>query len=165
MKRTAIVGLLLLCITAPLHAQIAPTFRDVSYARVGGESLDLDLYFPAGSNPPLPLTVWIHGGGWQAGDKVPLPGSTAQLLTRGIAVASINYRLTSAAGQYGTEPVTFPAQIHDVKAALRYLRANATRYGPDPGRVAVWDASAGGHLAALARADRWRLRVAGACSR
>jgi acetyl esterase/lipase len=150
MMRARFACLLFLLCAGPLSAQIAPTYSNLPYAQVGGRNLALDLYLPAGSSPPLPLTVWIHGGGWQSGDKFPLPASAAQLLTRGIAVASVNYRLTGQAGQFGSEPVTFPAQIHDIKAALRYLRANAARYGFDPGRIAVWGASAGGHLAALA---------------
>ncbi len=66
-----------------------------------------------------------------------------------IAVASVDYRLTSQAGLYGAFPVTFPAQIEDVKGAIRFLRANAGTYGLDPTRFGAWGSSAGGHLAAL----------------
>lgn len=125
--------------------------RDVVFARVDGHDLKLDLAVPrAGGDGPadagraqagrrVPLVIWIHGGGWQGGSK---EGSPAVFLLReGFAVASISYRLTDVA--------TFPAQIHDCKAAVRFLRANAEQYGIDPQHIGVWGASAGGHLAAL----------------
>lgn len=105
----------------------------------------LDLYSPDGPVPKngWPLVIFIHGGGWRAWDKRdsqlhwPLP-----ILDHGFALASINYRLSGEA--------VFPAQIHDVKAAIRYLRAEAGTFGLDGTRFALWGASAGGHLAMLA---------------
>ncbi|MBL9091383.1 MAG: prolyl oligopeptidase family serine peptidase [Planctomycetaceae bacterium] len=114
---------------------------DVEYAEADGNPLLLDLYVP--ERPPvkaLPLVVWIHGGGWQAGDKAQARPSQ-DLLAHGYAAASINYRLTDEA--------SFPAQIHDCKAAIRWLRAHAAEYGYDPERIGVFGSSAGGHLAAL----------------
>lgn len=103
--------------------------------------LRLDLYTPAGT-PPFPTIVWVHGGGWQSGDKSLAPGHAARRQReRGYAVASIEYRLSGEA--------VFPAQIHDCKAAVRWLRANAGSYGLDTGRFAAWGSSAGGHLVAL----------------
>ena len=100
-----------------------------------------DLYKPRGATAPLPLVIWIHGGSWRYLDKSTM--ELAQpLICNGYAVASIDYRLTTEA--------IFPAQIHDVKAAIRHLRANATAYGLDPNRIAVFGSSAGGHLSALA---------------
>jgi acetyl esterase/lipase len=114
--------------------------RDVEFARVGETPILLDLYRPETAAGPLPLIVWIHGGGWVAGDKannvMGLP-----LSTRGYVVASINYRLSGVA--------PFPAQIEDCRAAIRWLRGNASKYNIDPGRVGVWGSSAGGHLVAL----------------
>lgn len=99
----------------------------------------LDLYVPK-SDAPLPLIIWVHGGGWQNGSKN--PGNPAmRLLTRGYAVAAINYRLS----QHGV----FPAQIEDCKAAIRFLRASAKKYHLDPEAFGVWGSSAGGHLVAL----------------
>lgn len=128
---------------APLPAQPATytATRDVEYARVDGTSLKLDLYVPDGEGP-FPLVVWVHGGGWQSGDKGLSPsGAQVRQATRGYVVASIDYRLSGQA--------VFPAQSHDCKGALRWLRANASRFRIDPERVAVWGGSAGGHLVAL----------------
>ncbi len=83
--------------------------------------------------------VWVHGGGWETGSRQDFPGRP--LVARGYAVASLGYRLSQDA--------TYPAQIEDVKAAVRWLRAHAGEYGIDPARVAAWGASAGGHLVAL----------------
>ena len=133
---------------APTLAQ--PTFPDLAYATLGGRPLQLDLYIPATGSGPYPLVIWIHGGGWSGGDKALGPGASAlKLLPRGIAVASINYRLTSQAGQWGSFPVIFPAQINDVKGAVRWLRANAGTYNLDASRFGSWGSSAGGHLSAL----------------
>lgn len=116
---------------------------DLVYAEAGGESLELDLHLPkrdAASKGQLrPLVVWIHGGGWRAGSRK--PPRLRQLIDDGIAIASVSYRFTDKA--------VFPAQIHDCKAALRWLRANAAKYDLDPQRIAVAGSSAGGHLALL----------------
>jgi len=114
--------------------------RDVVYARAGQKELLLDLYLPAAVGAGrLPVIVWVHGGAWRSGSKEDCParGQAA----RGYAVASVNYRLSQEA--------IFPAQIHDLKAAVRWLRANADRYGLDSDRIGAWGASAGGHLVAL----------------
>ena len=113
--------------------------RDIEYARVGEMSLMLDIYRPESSDQTLPLVVWVHGGGWSGGDKANNPA--LPLSGRGYVVASINYRLSGVA--------PFPAQIEDCRAAIRWLRANAAKYGFDPRRIGVWGGSAGGHLVAL----------------
>ncbi len=99
----------------------------------------LDLYLPPKADAPTPLVIWIHGGGWEAGNKENPPG--LGLLKKGYALASLNYRLSQEA--------KFPAQIEDCKAAIRFLRANAKKYNLDPDHFGVWGASAGGHLVAL----------------
>ena len=111
---------------------------DVEYAHPDGIPLQLDLLIPP-SPRPVPLIIWIHGGGWNSGSRKDMPA--VPLLQDGYAVASIDYRLSDVA--------TFPAQIHDAKAAVRFLRANAKRFGLDPDHFGVWGESAGGHLAAL----------------
>jgi acetyl esterase/lipase len=113
--------------------------RDLVYKRVNSAVLTLDLYCPEKVSGPLPVIVWIHGGAWRSGRKERCPA--VALVQDGYAVASINYRLTSAA--------PFPAQIEDCKAAVRWLRANAAKYNLDADRIGVWGMSAGGHLAAL----------------
>lgn len=112
--------------------------RDVEYARAGDISLKLDLYIPADAKSPS-VVVWVHGGAWRDGSKN--NPSILPLTQKGYAVASVDYRL-SPVGQ-------FPAQIHDVKAAIRYLRGAAKERGISAERIAVSGGSAGGHLAAL----------------
>ncbi len=115
--------------------------KDIEYAKVGGISLKLDLYLPAPGPGPAPLVVWIHGGGWYAGGKAEARFGALSLMLRGIAVASIDYRLSTQA--------KFPAQIWDCKGAVRWLRAHASRFHLDPRRFAALGPSAGGHLSSL----------------
>ena len=123
---------------APHIPPDAKTLRDLPYVTGGHERQKLDLYLPA-TGAKRPLLIWIHGGGWEGGNKNDCPA--LGLLAHGFVVASLNYRLSQHA--------IFPAQIEDCKSALRWLRAHAEEYGIDPARVGVWGASAGGHLAAL----------------
>lgn len=126
-----------------------PTVANVRYA--GDLDADpghrLDLYLPTALAGPFPLVVYVHGGAWSFGDKAMAPGTSYGtfrriLAERGYAVAGVQYRFVDKAA--------FPAQLHDVKAAIRYLRANAARLGLDPDRIAVAGDSAGGHLALMA---------------
>ncbi|MFD5793817.1 alpha/beta hydrolase fold domain-containing protein [Streptomyces diastatochromogenes] len=129
-------------------------FDGVTYARTPGyRPRLLDAYVPA-SEQPVPAVVWIHGGGWLDGDRrfppptVPVELLYGTILGAGLAVVSIDYRHSLEA--------PFPAQLHDVKAAIRYVRRFAADLGIDKDRIGVWGESAGGHLAALAglvRAD------------
>ena len=114
--------------------------RDLDYGGKSNPRQLLDLYLPEQmADKPLPVIVWIHGGAWLGGSKAGNPA--ARFARQGYASASINYRLSQEA--------KFPAQIHDCKAAIRYLRANAKQHNLDPARIAVWGSSAGGHLVAL----------------
>lgn len=117
-----------------------PTFSDVPYAVIDDQTLHLDLYQPQHPPADRPLIIWIHGGAWRSGSKddVPIKG----LLDDGYAIASVEYRLTPVA--------PFPAQVHDITAAIRFLRSGADRYNLDPQRFYLAGSSAGGHLAALA---------------
>lgn len=112
---------------------------DLEYVPNGHPRQRLDLYLPETVSQPLPVLLWIHGGGWVTGDKA--GGPAIQFATKGFAVASMNYRFSRHA--------TFPAQTHDCKAAVRWLRAHAQTYGLDTGNFGVWGASAGGHLASM----------------
>lgn len=100
----------------------------------------MDLYLPAFTKPPLPVVIWVHGGTWMYGDKNLDCLACDQLLPK-FAVASVNYRLDTES--------SFPSQIKDLKAAVRFLRAHAKTYKLDPDRIGVWGESAGAHLAAL----------------
>src|SRR5688572_13639695 len=130
-------------------AQTPPTHSGLTYATLGSQPLKLDLYLPASAPAPYPVLIFIHGGGWAAGSRFPIPNSCQLALTQGFAVASVDYRLTPQAALFAPHPVTFPAQIHDVKGAVRWLRANAGVYQLDPTRFASFGTSAGGHLSAL----------------
>lgn len=99
----------------------------------------IDLYVPK-SDKPLPVLLWIHGGGWEGGDKGN-GGPTISYLSKGYAVAAANYRLSQHA--------VWPAQIEDCKSAVRWLRANAGKYNLDKDRIGCVGTSAGGHLVAL----------------
>ncbi|MBI1371965.1 MAG: alpha/beta hydrolase fold domain-containing protein [Phycisphaera sp.] len=135
-----VVTLLCLLATASFTyaANPTPTHADLLVAKVNDVELRLDLYMPK-DTPNPPLVVFIHGGGWHANSYKKC--LTPWLTESGFAVASIGYRLTDKA--------TFPAQIHDVKGAVRWLRAHAKEYGYDVTRVGVAGTSAGGHLATL----------------
>ena len=112
--------------------------RDLVYTQSG---MRLDLYLPAEVAEPLPIVVWIHGGAWKEGDKGTFRRDMRKVVGQSYVFASINYRLSHEA--------SFPAQIHDCKTAIRWLRAHAKEYNFDSKRMGVWGASAGGHLAAL----------------
>ena len=126
----------------------------IEFARTGGDGsrpLLLDLYLPGAGNgaAPWPAVVHFHGGGWRVGERSSLGpvldgfvNSAFEMLTdAGFAVASADYRLSHEA--------LFPAQLHDAKAAVRWLRDHAADYGVDPDRIYAWGDSAGGHLASL----------------
>jgi acetyl esterase/lipase len=121
--------------------------EQVVYASPAGfRPLLLDLYLPA--ERPCPVVVFVHGGAFLMGDRRLLPPILERadlfrwLPSEGIAIASIDYRLSGEA--------LFPAQLHDVKAAIRWVRGRGPEVGIDPDRIAVWGESAGGHLAAMA---------------
>jgi acetyl esterase/lipase len=102
----------------------------------------VDLYLPATGDGPFRLIIWVHGGGWRNGDKALAANSfQRRALAQGFALASVGYRLSGVA--------KWPAQIHDVKAAVRHLRANARRFALDSTRFGAWGSSAGAHLVAV----------------
>ena len=129
---------------APLDADGAEASirinRNITYARLSSAQ-KLDLYRPANGHAALPLVIYIHGGGFRFGDKSGAQNLIDPLLKAGFAVASLDYRLTDQA--------RFPAQVEDVKAAVRFLRAHAHAFGLNPGRFAAFGGSAGGYLATM----------------
>jgi acetyl esterase/lipase len=121
-----------------LAAEPAPRdIKDIVYATVDGKPLGLDIHLPAAVRQPR-LIVWVHGGAWTDGNKTAYP---TFLVEHGFAVASLDFRSSSAA--------RFPANVHDIKAGIRFLRAKAKEYGYRADRIAIVGASSGGHLAAL----------------
>jgi acetyl esterase/lipase len=117
--------------------------RTLTYASRDGADLLLDLYLPA--NPirrPIPVIVFLHGGGWSGGTRTTGPDFNRYFAQDGFAMASIEYRLTPS--------ITFPANVEDVRTAVRWLKANAAAHALDPDRICLWGTSAGGHLAAVA---------------
>ena len=117
------------------------TISDIQYCTGGGQPLLMDIFIPdQNQGAPAPAVLWLHGGGWERGDKNGSSGAEL-LAAQGFVTASIFYRLS------GDWP--FPADIEDCKCAIRYLRANAEKYGIDPSRIGVAGASAGGQLAML----------------
>lgn len=111
------------------------------YARYGKREMQLDLWRPKEATHPLPAIVCIHGGGWFKGDRNSMANLAQALAAKGYVTATISYRLSGEA--------KFPAAIHDCKAAVRFLRANAAKFGINANAIGVTGLSAGGHLAAL----------------
>jgi acetyl esterase/lipase len=131
--------LVFLLVAASALAQTNRTLvPDILYARVGDQALQLDLYLPPGK-PLAPLIVWVHGGAWRSGSKKSMP--LTKLVDDGYSIASVDYRLSTQA--------KFPAQIHDIKAAIRFLRAHGTQWHLSTEKIAIAGDSAGAHLAAL----------------
>lgn len=124
------------------NEQIKNKWLDIGYATTS-PAQKMDIYIPENGNGPFPVIISIHGGAFMMGDKA--DGQVNPMLEglkRGYAVVSINYRMSGEA--------SFPALVYDVKAAIRYVRANATTYKINPDKIAVWGGSAGGYLSAMA---------------
>ena len=124
---------------------------DIPFASVDGHELALDLYMPAAVEDP-PLLAWVHGGAWRAGSRKSV--STLAFVEAGYALASVSYRLSGVA--------PFPAQSHDIKGAIRYLRARAADHGYDASRIGILGSSAGAHLAALVGVTNGNAELEGA---
>jgi len=117
------------------------TEKDIQFAKVDGISLELNLHMPERYIGYAPVVIAIHGGAWTGGDKADYGLIAEEIASHGFVVASINYRFSS--------DEIFPAQIHDVKAAVRWIRANAEERGFDTDNIGVIGSSSGAHLAAL----------------
>jgi acetyl esterase/lipase len=133
MRHLLTTCLILLC-SSISHAE---EFSTHHFAQVGEHELKLDLYRPSGDAKGV--IVWVHGGAWRAGSRANC--TLKKMTTHGWAVASVDYRLSGVA--------PFPAQSHDIKAAIRYLRAHAQHLGIPAHPMVISGASAGGHLAAI----------------
>jgi acetyl esterase/lipase len=122
-------------------SESANIIRDIEFAEPDGHSLKLDLYLPEDRSKPVPIVIFIHGGGWKNGSRRSGEKTAAWLTDHGFAVASIDYRLTDVA--------QWPAQIDDCYDAVQWLRDNSEEYQMDGFNIGAWGTSAGGHLAAL----------------
>jgi acetyl esterase/lipase len=116
--------------------------RDRRFAAPGGVPLLADLFLPQDTPGAPPVIVWVHAGGWRFGSRHLAPDLSRFFAERGFAMVSIDYRLTRHA--------TFPAQLEDLKTAIRWLRGSAGWLGIDAHRMGLWGSSAGAHLSALA---------------
>ena len=146
----SMLALLVASLCSATSSAQTPTANDLAYATVTNDdgspaTLRLDLWQNTTGSGRAPLVVWIHGGAWLDGTYNSPPPALQPLLQSGFAVASVQYRLSGAA--------IFPAQIHDVKGAVRFLRAHSSEYNLDPMRFAAWGSSSGGHLTALVAAS------------
>ena len=137
---------LLLALTSASSAQKSPAVPDnvvfetaIEYANPDNQHLQLNLARPKTGDGPFPGVICIHGGGFRAGKREGYDGLCIRLAQHGYVALTVSYRL---APKY-----PFPAAIHDVKAAVRWARANAAKYRIDPDRIGVTGGSAGGHLA------------------
>jgi acetyl esterase/lipase len=146
MKRSLAVVLAL--ISAPFLGAADPQDKggvrfekNLTYAKAGGQELQLDLALPKDGTGPFPCVVCLHGGGWRSGKRQDLSKLTELLASEGFVAATATYRLAPA------HP--FPAQIEDCKAAVRWLRANAKKYHLNPDKIGAVGFSAGGHLSCL----------------
>ena len=135
-KTFLLIAFLYLQLETKAQADSATT-KNILYAEAGNRKLLLDIYKPDQKLNPY-LIVWIHGGAWRSGTKENPP---LGLLSAGYAIASVDFRLSTEA--------IFPGPLHDIKAAIRFLRGNAKKYGYRADKIIIWGSSSGGHLAAL----------------
>ncbi len=120
---------------------ISRKWLDLPYATLS-PAQKLDIYLPEEGEGPFPVIINIHGGAFQQGDKRDIEVLTfLRSLSRGYAVVGVNYRLSGEA--------IFPAAVKDIKAAVRWIRANCEKYHLDPNRVGAWGSSAGGNLVSM----------------
>ncbi|MBL9156459.1 MAG: alpha/beta hydrolase [Verrucomicrobiales bacterium] len=139
-----------LAFTGLVHAQREPlpsdppesvkAELDLTYGTTAEQELKLDVYRPK-SEAVLPACVLVHGGGWTGGDKERFRPLAIALAERGYVVANVEYRLAGVA--------KYPAGVQDCLLAVRWLRANAERFGADPDRIGAWGGSAGGHIVGM----------------
>jgi acetyl esterase/lipase len=145
MPKPLLAMLALCCLTAPIHAQSKLAIPanvifdpDIEFANADNEHLQLDMARPR-TGGPFPAVMCIHGGGFRAGSRKSYDALCVRLAHEGYVAVTVSYRLAPKH--------QFPAAVHDVKEAVRWLRASAKQYRVDPERIGVMGGSAGGHLA------------------
>jgi len=147
-RRVVFTGTLLSWAAAGVPAAEPVALKNVKtervvFHKVGDLELYMDLFLPGdvSAGQKRPAVVWFHGGGWRGGSPKQFAPQSQYLASQGLVCASVRYRLSGEA--------KFPACLNDCKCAVRFVRANAVKYGVDPNRIAVGGGSAGGHLAAM----------------
>ncbi|MEL6305725.1 MAG: alpha/beta hydrolase [Bacteroidota bacterium] len=120
-------------------SSIQNQYRDVPYA-YESEAQQVDIFVPEGKGP-FPAVLLIHGGGFKSGDKKAEYGLATQLVAKDYVAVCVNYRLSGEA--------VFPAAVHDVKSAIRFIKGNAKKYAVNANKIATWGSSAGGNLSAM----------------
>lgn len=151
-QRLALALVITLWFGAVVHSAEVVVEKDLVYGKAGEVELKLDLARPAEGDGPFPAIVFIHGGGWHAGSRQGYLGQIQEAARRGYVAVTITYRLMQfdeSKKETTTATTIFPAQIHDAKAAIRWLRAIAEKYKVDKNRIGVTGGSAGGHLSLL----------------
>jgi len=141
---SAVAATAVLAGLCPLRGSEEPkagSVQEIAYAKVGSTELKLDLMSPTEGVGPFPAIVVIHGGAWRAGNKSDVRPIMPEFVRHGYAAVSPQYRFCPKE--------TFPAQVHDVKAAVRWVKANAKKYRIDPNKIGAMGFSAGGHLALM----------------
>ncbi len=116
--------------------------ENITFFSTEETTLHLDILAPKVIEAPLPTVIWIHGGGWKFGDRRAAFERVFELIPHGFCAVAVDYRKSDAA--------IFPAQIQDVNASIRWLKAHGKSYGIDPDKMALWGGSSGAHLACLA---------------
>src|SRR6476661_7781562 len=129
-----LIGLVCIADSEAAEPNSGSGLQDIEFARIGERALKLDLHLPP-VKPRAPLIVWVHGGAWRSGSKKNMP--LGKLVAEGYAVASVDYRLSTQA--------KFPAQAHDLKAAIRFLRGHGLEWKLPTKKILIAGDSAGGH--------------------
>jgi acetyl esterase/lipase len=141
----------------PLPSAVPDSLKaeeNITYGKTTEQELKMDVYRPKEGGESLPACVLVHGGGWTGGDKEKFTPLAIALAQKGYVVANIEYRLAGVA--------KYPAGVQDCFLAVRFVRANAKRFGLDPARIGCWGGSAGGHLVGLlAGADKFDKFITG----
>jgi arylformamidase len=152
MRIVTALGLFLVSFAAPVAGAEPKVHRDLAYAEPKNDKQTLDVYC-SGAGKALPVVVWIHGGGWQAGDKKDVDRKPQAFVDRGFVFVSVNYRLLPS--------VDMETIIRDVAKSVRWVHDHVGEYGGDPKRLLIMGHSAGAQLAALICIDDRYLKAEG----
>lgn len=144
----AVASTALWSVADTVSAQEITVENEITYGKGGDVELQLDLARPKDGEGPFPAIVFVHGGGWRGGNRMGYSGAIREAARRGYVAVTVSYRLTDPDAD-GKARHPHPAQIHDVKCAVRWLRKNAAKYHVDPNRIGATGGSAGGHLSLM----------------